>query len=104
MLMEPHAFGIVPSSIAVTFSFDDNNAVKIHYECVPDRKTALNVTNHSYFNLEGFDKGPVTEHVLQLFCDAYTPTDAICIPTGEIRPVSKDPAAVIIENGTYVTP
>lgn len=76
---------------AVTFSFDDNNAVKIHYECVPDRKTALNVTNHSYFNLEGFDKGPVTEHVLQLFCDAYTPTDAICIPTGEIRPVKGTP-------------
>ena len=75
----------------MTFSFDDNNAVKIHYECVPDRKTAINVTNHSYFNLEGFDKGQITEHVLQLFCDAYTPTDALCIPTGEIRPVKGTP-------------
>lgn len=76
---------------AVTFSFDAENAVTIHYECVPDRKTAINVTNHAYFNLEGFDGGQITEHVLQLFCDAYTPTDTDCIPTGEIRPVAGTP-------------
>ncbi len=76
---------------AVTFSFDDSNAVKIHYECVPERKTAINVTNHAYFNLEGFDGGQITEHILQLFCDAYTPTDTDCIPTGEIRPVAGTP-------------
>lgn len=76
---------------AVTFSFDEENAVTIHYECVPDRKTAINVTNHAYFNLEGFDGGQITEHVLQLFCDAYTPTDTDCIPTGEIRPVAGTP-------------
>lgn len=76
---------------AVTFSFDDENAVTIHYECVPDRKTAINVTNHSYFNLEGFDGGQIVDHVLQLFCDAYTPTDTDCIPTGEIRPVEGTP-------------
>ncbi len=76
---------------AVTFSFDANNAVRIHYECVPDRPTAINVTNHAYFNLEGFDGGQILDHELQLFCDAYTPTDADCIPTGEIRPVAGTP-------------
>lgn len=76
---------------AVTFSFDDQNAVKIHYECVPDGKTAINVTNHAYFNLEGFDGGQITDHILQLLCDAYTPTDTDCIPTGEIRPVEGTP-------------
>lgn len=75
----------------VTFSFDDACAVRIEYRCTPDRKTAVNVTNHAYFNLDGFDAAPILEHELQLFCDAYTPTDADCIPTGEIRPVAGTP-------------
>lgn len=75
----------------VTFSFDDNNAVTIRYACTPDCETAINVTNHAYFNLEGFDGGQVLEHSLQLFCDAYTPTDDAAIPTGEIRAVEGTP-------------
>lgn len=76
---------------AVTFSFDDSNAVRIEYVCTPDRLTAINVTNHAYFNLEGFDGPQILNHELQLFCDAYTPTDTDCIPTGEIRPVAGTP-------------
>ena len=75
----------------VTFSFDDDCAVRIEYRCTPDRKTAINVTNHAYFNLAGFDAGQIIDHELQLFCDAYTPTDTDCIPTGEIRSVEGTP-------------
>lgn len=75
----------------VTFSFDDNNAVTIRYACTPDRPTAINVTNHAYFNLEGFDGGQITEHTVELRCDAYTPTDEDAIPTGEIRAVEGTP-------------
>lgn len=71
----------------VIFSFDDNNAVKIEYYAVPSEKCPLNLTNHAYFNLNGFDAGTVLGHYLKLYCDAYTPTDEKAIPTGEIRPV-----------------
>lgn len=75
----------------VTFSFDEENAVKIQYVCTPDRATAINVTNHAYFNLEGFDGGQILDHEIQLLCDAYTPTDENAIPTGEIRAVEGTP-------------
>ena len=75
----------------VTFSFDEENAVKIQYVCTPDRATAINVTNHAYFNLEGFDGGQILDHEVQLLCDAYTPTDENAIPTGEIRSVEGTP-------------
>lgn len=71
----------------VTFTFTDDNEVKIHYLCTPSEKCPLNVTNHSYFNLNGFDGADILNHVVMFNCDAYTPTDEKAIPTGEIRAV-----------------
>ncbi|MEG2396604.1 MAG: aldose epimerase family protein [Oscillospiraceae bacterium] len=72
----------------VTFSFNDDNEVKIDYLSQPDAKTAINITNHSYFNLGGYDSGDILNHELQIFADAFTPMNEDSIPTGEIRPVS----------------
>ena len=71
----------------VAFTFTEDNEVIIKYTCVPTEKCPLNVTNHAYFNLNGFDSGSILGHEVQLFCDAYTPTDERAIPTGEIRSV-----------------
>lgn len=71
----------------VVFSFNNRNEVKIRYNCTPDTSCPLNVTNHAYFNLDGFDGGSIENHIMQLFCDAFTPTDGDAIPTGEIRSV-----------------
>ena len=71
----------------VSFSFDEDNAVTIEYNAVPSEKCPLNLTNHAYFNLNGFDSGDILSHVLQLNCDRITPTDERAVPTGEIRPV-----------------
>ncbi len=75
----------------VAFSFSDSNEVKIKYNCVPSEKCPLNVTNHAYFNLNGFDGGQILGHEVQFFCNAYTPTDERAIPTGEIRSVEGTP-------------
>lgn len=75
----------------VAFTWNEDCAVKIHYNCLPDAKTVINVTNHSYFNLGGHDSGDILDHEMQIFADAYTPTDGDCIPTGEIRPVKGTP-------------
>lgn len=72
----------------VKFTFTNDNEVIIDYNCVPTEKCPLNITNHAYFNLKGFDGGQIVDHEVQFFCDAYTPTDNDAIPTGEIRDVT----------------
>lgn len=71
----------------VSFTFTEENEVILRYNCKPTEKCPLNVTNHSYFNLNGFDGGTVLDHEVQFNCYAYTPTDDRAIPTGEIRSV-----------------
>lgn len=69
----------------VTFTLHEDNALEVKYFAVSDKKTIINMTNHAYFNLAG--KGDILNHMLKINADAYTPTDATSIPTGEIRPV-----------------
>ncbi len=73
--------------VTVVYRLTDRNELEIHYNAVPDRETVINMTNHAYFNLGTTGNGDVLDHELQLFCDAFTPTDADSIPTGEIRSV-----------------
>ena len=75
----------------VTYLLDDENTLNIHYEAVPDQDTVINMTNHSYFNLNGHDSGTVLEHKVTLDADYFTPADAESIPTGEIRSVEGTP-------------
>lgn len=73
----------------VTFTLHEDNALKIEYYAVSDKKTVINMTNHAYFNLAG--KGDILNHELMINADAYTPIDENSIPTGEIRPVEGTP-------------
>lgn len=73
----------------VTFTLHEDNALKIEYFAVSDKKTVINMTNHAYFNLAG--KGDILAHELMINADAYTPVDENSIPTGEIRPVEGTP-------------
>lgn len=77
--------------ISVTYLLDEENALTIHYHGVSDRKTILNPTNHTYFNLEGHDSGSIEDHRLWLGASRYTPADAGSIPTGEIAGVKGTP-------------
>lgn len=75
----------------VTYHLDEDNMLRITYCGVPDQDTIINMTNHSYFNLNGHDSGTVLDHILQIHADHFTPADAESIPTGEIRPVEGTP-------------
>lgn len=72
----------------ITFTVTDENELKIHYHVSTDKKTIINMTNHSYFNLSGNLSSSVKKHQLWLDCDYYTPIDEKGIPTGEIRAVA----------------
>ena len=75
----------------VTYTLDEENGLTIHYEAVPDQDTVINMTNHSYFNLNGHKSGSVLHHRMQILSDAFTPADAQSIPTGEICSVDGTP-------------
>ena len=75
--------------VKVRYTFDDNNALTIDYFAKTDKKTIVNLTNHTYFNLGGYASGRerLLSHTLYLDTDTYLPTDSELIPTGEILSV-----------------
>ncbi|MBQ0000833.1 MAG: galactose mutarotase, partial [Clostridiales bacterium] len=76
-------------NVSVTYEFTADNELKIIYDAVCDQDTVANMTNHSYFNLNGEGNGSVLGQYLKLNCTYYTPViDAKYIPTGEIAPVA----------------
>lgn len=68
--------------VKVTYTLTSENSIEMSYEAVTDKKTAVNLTNHAYFNLNGFDKGTINNHILQINASQYNPVDAGLIPTG----------------------
>ncbi len=77
--------------VDVTYTLTDENELRIDYCGVPKEDTIVNMTNHSYFNLNGHASGNILEHELWVDADAFTPTDEELIPTGEICPVAGTP-------------
>ncbi len=78
-------------SVTVTYTLDDENALKLAYHATSDKTTVFNPTNHVYFNLEGHGSGSIEGHELWLGASYYTPVVAGSIPTGEIAAVAGSP-------------
>lgn len=77
-------------SCKVIMKLTDDNAIDIRYEAETDQPTIVNMTNHSYFNLDG-DADSNSEHLLTVNADYYTPVDETFMTTGEILPVADTP-------------
>lgn len=69
----------------------DDNAIDIQYEAETDKPTVVNMTNHSYFNLDGDPSKDNSDYLLTLNADYYTPVDSTFMTTGEIVPVEGTP-------------
>ena len=74
----------------VLMKLTDDNAIDIRYEAETDKPTIVNMTNHSYFNLDG-DAASNADHLLMVDADYYTPVDSTFMTTGEIVPVEGTP-------------
>ncbi len=75
--------------VSVRFTLTEDNALRIAYDAVSDRDTLVNLTNHSYFNLNG--GGTVLDHRLRVFAERFCEGDAGCLPTGRLLPVEGTP-------------
>jgi aldose 1-epimerase len=76
---------------SVTYTLDEENGLTLHYHAKSDKKTIMNPTNHTYFNLDGHKSGSIEGHSLMLKASCYTPVVKGAIPTGEIASVKGTP-------------
>jgi galactose mutarotase-like enzyme len=65
--------------------------VRVEYSAATTAPTLVNLTNHSYWNLDGESAGPIGEHTLQIPADQYTPVDGTAAPLGEHQSVTGTP-------------
>lgn len=83
-----------PGNLKVTVTYklrQEHNALQVDYQAVTDKETVLNLSNHTYFNLEGQGKGNILDHEIMINASAFTPVDSTLIPTGEIKKVAGTP-------------
>ncbi len=74
----------------VTYTLTEENELKIHYSITTDKKTILNPTNHSYFNLSAKDS-KIYDHQLMIKSDQIACADENGLPTGEFLDVENTP-------------
>lgn len=72
----------------VTFTVKDN-ALFIKYDADADDDTIVNLTNHSYFNLNG--GGDILDHYVMISAQRFTENSDECVPTGRILDVEATP-------------
>ncbi len=78
-------------TIDMVYRLTENNEFAIEYRAQTTKKTPVNLTHHSFFNLAGEGNGTINNHLMQIFAERFIPIDEVSIPTGEIRAVKGSP-------------
>lgn len=75
----------------VTYTLTADNAIDIKYDATTDKKTVINMTNHSYFNLNGDPSKPAMDNILYIASDSITPVDSTYMTDGTMMAVKDTP-------------
>jgi aldose 1-epimerase len=78
-------------NVEVTYLLTEKNELSISYKATTDKKTIVNLTQHTYFNLSGDAKADILQHELVLNADKFIPVDKTLIPTGKLQNVEGTP-------------
>ncbi len=75
-------------SVSVTYTFSAENVLALDYEAAAGTKnTVANLTNHTYWNMDGDTFGSVLDHSIRIHASRFTPTNEVNVPDGRILPV-----------------
>jgi aldose 1-epimerase len=77
--------------VEIKYLLTNRNELKIDYRATTDKPTIVNLTNHSYFNLNGEGNGNILNHQMKIYAGKYVECDRELIPTGELVPVKGTP-------------
>ncbi len=75
----------------VVYALTDADELKIEYHATTDKKTIVNLTQHTYFNLTGDANRDILNHELMIDAPQLLPVDKTLIPTGELKSVTNTP-------------
>lgn len=91
-LLSPDGDAGYPGNLDISMAYELKDlGLSISYAATTDKKTIVNLTNHSFFNLSGEGSETINDHILQINADYYTPIDSTLIPTGELAAVAGTP-------------
>lgn len=84
-LTSPHMEEGYPGEVKIraTFRLTEENEIIIQYEATTDRTTPLSLTNHTYFNLSGFEQ-TIENHIAQVDAAEFLQPDETNVPVGEV--------------------
>ncbi len=78
-------------SVDVTYTLTNSNELVVDYHATTDKPTVVNLSQHSYWNLDDDGRTSILDHSMMIAADTFTPVDSTLIPTGEMRPVEGTP-------------
>jgi aldose 1-epimerase len=75
----------------VDFNLTDEDELEINYWAKSTKDTIINLTNHTYFNLNGEDTEDILNHEVMINADYFVPVNESCIPLGHYQSVENTP-------------
>ncbi len=74
---------------SVTYTLTNANEFRVDMEATTDKTTIVNLAQHNYWNLAGFDSGSILDHEITIYADKFTPGDPV--PNGTVKVVKGTP-------------
>jgi aldose 1-epimerase len=78
-------------NVEAMYLLNDNNELILTFKATTDKKTVLNLTHHSYFNLKGHGNGDILDHEIRFNSSQIVAIDSTSIPLGPLMDVTGTP-------------